>query len=156
MKNGEHWFVTSDVCRGLDIGNVAQALERLDGDNIITNDVTDAIGRQRLTKTVNEKGLYRLIFSSRKPDALAFQDWVCDTVLPLKENKIQSDDKVMSSEMGDEGPIMFHWENSNVRVVMKDGEPWFVAKDVCEALRYARPRNAYARHCKGGLETGLP
>ena len=28
------------------------------------------------------------------------------------------------------------------------GEPWFVAKDVAEALGYAKPENAVATHCK--------
>ena len=29
-----------------------------------------------------------------------------------------------------------------------DGEPWFVAKDVAEALRYSNPRKAISDHCK--------
>ena len=70
---------------------------------------------------------------------------------------MNSVNEVVSNAMTkSEEPIVFRWENNDVRVFIKDGEPWFVAKDVCEALRYARPRNAYARHCKGGLETGLP
>jgi prophage antirepressor-like protein len=32
---------------------------------------------------------------------------------------------------------VYGFENREVRVVMKDGEPWFVAKDVAEALGYA-------------------
>jgi prophage antirepressor-like protein len=35
-----------------------------------------------------------------------------------------------------------------VRTIIKDGEPWFVAKDVAEALGYSKPENAIARHCK--------
>lgn len=29
------------------------------------------------------------------------------------------------------------------------GEPWFVAKDVCDLLGYANPSDAVGRHCKG-------
>lgn len=36
-------------------------------------------------------------------------------------------------------------EFGNVRVVMKDGEPWFVAVDVCKALDIANVGNAMAR-----------
>lgn len=36
----------------------------------------------------------------------------------------------------------------NVRVVMIDGEPWFVARDVAIALGYEEPHKAIARHCK--------
>lgn len=33
-----------------------------------------------------------------------------------------------------------------VRVIERDGEPWFVGKDVAEALGYAKPLNALASH----------
>ena len=39
-------------------------------------------------------------------------------------------------------------EFGSVRVVMKDGEPWFVARDVAVALGYADPADAVQRHCK--------
>lgn len=35
-----------------------------------------------------------------------------------------------------------------VRVVEQGGEPWFVGKDVCEALRYSNSRKALADHVK--------
>ena len=31
---------------------------------------------------------------------------------------------------------------------MRDGEPWFVAKDVAAALGYAKPANAIQQHCE--------
>lgn len=37
-------------------------------------------------------------------------------------------------------------EFGQVRTVMVDGEPWFVAKDVAMALGYAKPENAVANH----------
>lgn len=33
---------------------------------------------------------------------------------------------------------------------MIDGEPWFCAADVCEALGYANARDAIAKHCRAG------
>lgn len=42
-----------------------------------------------------------------------------------------------------EGLQVFAFEGqSNIRVVMKDGEPWFVAKDVCDALGLSNSRKA--------------
>lgn len=38
------------------------------------------------------------------------------------------------------------YENSEIRTVEKDGEPWFVGKDVATVLGYAKPENAIARH----------
>ena len=40
---------------------------------------------------------------------------------------------------------VFAFRGQNVRTVIKDGEPWFVAKDVCDVLGIANPRNATAR-----------
>jgi prophage antirepressor-like protein len=36
-----------------------------------------------------------------------------------------------------------------VRVVVKDGEPWFVGKDVAEVLGYKDPKGALAKHVDG-------
>ena len=37
---------------------------------------------------------------------------------------------------------VFNFEQKDVRVVMKDGEPWWVAKDVCEVLELSNPTMA--------------
>jgi prophage antirepressor-like protein len=76
------WFVALDVCKILDVNNISQALTRLkdyEKSTIITNDVT---GRNQELLIISESGLYRLVLTSRKPDAEPFQDWVCQEVLP--------------------------------------------------------------------------
>jgi prophage antirepressor-like protein len=44
---------------------------------------------------------------------------------------------------------VFAFDTRAVRVVMVDGEPWFVGKDVAEVLGYANPADAITKHCKG-------
>ena len=39
-------------------------------------------------------------------------------------------------------PVIFNYEGKQVRSVKIDGEPWFVAKDVCEALEIVDHRSA--------------
>ena len=39
----------------------------------------------------------------------------------------------------------FDFEQKEVRVITKDGEPWFVAKDVCEILDIQNSRDAIAK-----------
>ena len=47
---------------------------------------------------------------------------------------------------------VFDFEDGTpVRVVVRDGEPWFVAADVCRVLGYAVPQKAMADHCKRPL-----
>ena len=41
---------------------------------------------------------------------------------------------------------VFSFEQKEVRVIEKDGEPWFVAKDVCDVLEYANSRKALSDH----------
>lgn len=45
--------------------------------------------------------------------------------------------------------IPFQSPDFSVRVVEVEGEPWFVGKDVAEALGYANSSKAMGDHCKG-------
>jgi len=45
--------------------------------------------------------------------------------------------------------IPFSFESHSVRAFNVDGIPWFVGKDVAEALGYKNPADAITRHCKG-------
>lgn len=42
-------------------------------------------------------------------------------------------------------PQAFEYNGRAIRVVMQDGEPWFVAKDVCEVLEHTNSRMALER-----------
>lgn len=48
--------------------------------------------------------------------------------------------------------IPFQSSDFSVRVVEIDGDPWFVGKDVAEALGYVRPNDALQQHCKGAVK----
>lgn len=76
---GEPWFVARDVCAVLELPNVSQAVSRLADDEKSTITSSDG-GPDRLL--VSEAGLYRLIFTSRRPEAEAFRRWVTHEVLP--------------------------------------------------------------------------
>ena len=88
---GNPWFCLSDVCNILDIQNPHRASERL-FDPYVTSitvgvqtglkaDGTPAI--QYISMTfINEANLYKLIMGSRKPEAEAFQKWICFEVIP--------------------------------------------------------------------------
>lgn len=40
----------------------------------------------------------------------------------------------------------YDFDGAQVRVLLRDGDPWFVAADVATALGYARPNDAVAQH----------
>ena len=45
--------------------------------------------------------------------------------------------------------VPFSFESQEIRVFSIDGNPWFVGKDVCNALGYKNPNKAMGDHCKG-------
>lgn len=81
-KDGEPWWVLSDVCKVLDISHVKDTVARLDGDEVGQTEVIDRIGRSQKAWVVNESGLYNVILRSDKPQAKPFRKWVTSEVLP--------------------------------------------------------------------------
>ena len=84
--NDAPWFVAVDVCRILEINNPRQALTRLEADEkaaVTLNDISsNSVIQGREMNIVNESGLYRLIFTSRKKEAKDFQRYIFHEVLP--------------------------------------------------------------------------
>jgi len=50
--------------------------------------------------------------------------------------------------------LPYIFDGANVRVVVLDGEPWFVAKDVASVLGYSNSRKAVSDHCKAARPVG--
>ena len=80
-RNGEPWFVLSEVCKKLGIGNPSDAASRLDEDEKGVATIDTLGGRQRL-RIINESGLYSVILRSTKPEAKRFKKWITSEVLP--------------------------------------------------------------------------
>ena len=79
--NGDPWFIASDVCEILDLGNISQACKPLKSrEKDLYNN--DTLGGNQDVVIISESGLYRLTMKSRKPQAEPFQDWVCEEILP--------------------------------------------------------------------------
>lgn len=83
--NGEWWAVLADVCKPLGL-KPKYIKERLDDRVVLTDLLNDRFGRPHNTLLVNEIGIYKTIFKSRKPEAEAFQDWVFSVIKYLREH----------------------------------------------------------------------
>jgi prophage antirepressor-like protein len=85
-EHGEPWFVAKDVCDYLELENPSQAYKRVPDEDRGVSTIDTPSGSQQMV-IVNEPGLYRLIFESRKPEAEAFKRWVFRELLPsLRRN----------------------------------------------------------------------
>lgn len=75
-------FCLSDICKILDLNNVAMTKSRLNQDGVSTADTIDSMGRTQKASFINESNLYKTIFQSRKPEAEEFTEWVTSEILP--------------------------------------------------------------------------
>ena len=82
QKDGEPWFVLSDVCKVLELSSPHKVADRLENDERNQIPVTDSLGRYQNTAIINESGLYTVILRSDKPQAKPFRKWVTSEVLP--------------------------------------------------------------------------
>jgi prophage antirepressor-like protein len=78
IKDGDPWWVLSDVCKVLGLSNPTVVADRLPKNGRAKSN----LGRQGEATIINEAALYRVIFRSDKPEAERFQDWVFSEVLP--------------------------------------------------------------------------
>jgi prophage antirepressor-like protein len=79
--NGKAWFVAKDVCDVLGITNHRNAVAKLSGTQKGVHTMDTPGGKQEMA-VVNEAGIYKIAFTSRKPEAERFTDWVAGEVLP--------------------------------------------------------------------------
>lgn len=74
-------FCLADICKVLEL-KTNDVKNRLKKDGVDSIGVIDSMGRKQIAMFINEQNLYRVIMRSDKPQAEAFQDWVCGEVLP--------------------------------------------------------------------------
>lgn len=79
----------------LDITNYRDALSRLN-DSMKGVAITDTLGGSQQMTTVNEAGLYKIAFTSRRKEAESFTDFVAGTILPSirKHGAYMTDSKI--------------------------------------------------------------
>lgn len=85
-EDGEPLFCLSDVCKCLGGLNITNVKTRLNAKGFDTIKLLTKGGEQDFI-FINESNLYRCILQSRKEEALSFQDWICDEVLPSIRKK---------------------------------------------------------------------
>ena len=80
--NGEPWFVGKDIAVALGYKDSNDALKKhVDTEDKLIRRFADS-GQARNMTTINESGLYALIFGSKLPSAKQFKRWVMSEVLP--------------------------------------------------------------------------
>lgn len=80
-RDGEAWMVAADVAKALGYRDAGNMTRILDEDEKGTQIVSTPGGSQEMA-IVNEAGIYRAIFASRKEEARQFKRWLAHELLP--------------------------------------------------------------------------
>ena len=103
-------FRASDVGEILEMGNIRSTLQTFDDTEKVVHTMDTPGGSQNVT-FLTEKGLYKVLFRSRKQIAEQFQNWVCDIVkeirikgkyeLEEKNKMIEEEKKILENKLND-------------------------------------------------------
>lgn len=101
-RDGEPWFILTDLCKVLGLSNSSEVARRLDPVTLSSTESQNARGQARKTAITSEPGLYEVIFMSRKPEAKAFKRWVTHEVLPsIRRHGVYATDDAVEAMLAD-------------------------------------------------------
>jgi prophage antirepressor-like protein len=78
-------FVANDIAKLLDIKNIISTMSEFSENHKVLAKIQTKGGKQEVNM-LTEFGLYKLIFISRKPQALQFQEWVFNVLQQIRLN----------------------------------------------------------------------
>ena len=80
-------FRASDIGEILEMGNIRTSIQNFDNTERHVHSMDTSTGNKQVT-FLTEKGLYKVLFKSRKPIAEKFQNWVCEVIKEIRLNGI--------------------------------------------------------------------
>ena len=81
----EPLFRANDVGTILEMTNIRATIQNFDDSEKVVNSI-DTLGGSQQVSFLTEKGLYKVLFKSRKPIAEKFQNWVCEVIKEIRLN----------------------------------------------------------------------
>ncbi len=83
----EPLFRANDIGEILEMSNIRAHIQHFDKSEKVVNTIDTLGGSQQVT-FLTEKGLYKILFKSRKPIAEKFQNWVCEIIKEIRLNGV--------------------------------------------------------------------
>jgi prophage antirepressor-like protein len=83
----EPLFRASDIGEILEMGNIRTSIQHFDETERHVHTMDTSTGPKQVT-FLTEKGLYKVLFKSRKPIADKFQNWVCEVIKEIRVNGV--------------------------------------------------------------------
>ena len=151
VEDDEVRFVGKDIGKALGYSRPKDAIRvSVAEENRKLNKFSHSRGAYRAI-VINKEGLHQFLSSSQKPGAGELEQWLLSQLdKQINESKSEKEKQgadvlAVQSEQG--GLRVFeNPEFGKVRAIEQDGEPWFVANEVCKVLGYSNPRKAVIDH----------
>ena len=77
-------FRSSDIASVLEMSNIRCIIQNFNETEKVVIELP-SIGGNQMVSFLTEKGLYKVLFKSRKPIAEKFQDWVCEVIKEIRK-----------------------------------------------------------------------
>jgi len=90
-------FRASDIAEILELNNIRSSVKGFDDSEKVVHK-TPTLGGLQEVSFLTEKGLYKLLFRSRKPIATQFQNWACDVIKEIRLNNFYNLEKEMEKK----------------------------------------------------------
>ena len=91
-------FRASDIGEILEISNIRSSIQCFDDTERHVDTMDTSTGPKQVT-FLTEKGLYKVLFKSRKPIAEKFQNWVCEVIKEIRiQGSYQLENKIKEQE----------------------------------------------------------
>ena len=139
FEDEEPWFVAKDICDAMEHSNSRKAISRLPIDEVKTVSVYTSSGPTIIT-VVSYSGMRRLLYTTRKESADEVRTW-------LEEQYERRFGRVAVEAANEQTTdvVPFEFKGNQVRSLMINDEPWFVAKDICDVLNVRNSRQSTDR-----------
>lgn len=84
---GQRVFRADQIAKVIGLANVHSSIAKFGPTEKSIHDMDTAAGPQKIT-VLTEKGVYKILFASRKPIAEVFRNWVCDVLKAIAKTGI--------------------------------------------------------------------
>lgn len=122
--DNEPWFVGKDVAEALGYERTADAIrQHVEDEDKGVGEIQTPGGKQKMT-TINESGLYALIFGSKLESAKRFKHWVTSEVLPsIRKHGVYAVDELINNpEMAIKAFTALKEEREKNKVLIADNQ----------------------------------
>ena len=107
--------IAADVAAWINHSNTGMMVSNIDDDEKLLSTIARG-GQNRSVTMITERGLYKVLYSSRKPTARIFQEEIQRTFATLRQNG-----KMTTTAVAVVGPQIFQYQGSEITFKLADG-----------------------------------